>query len=160
MGRRKKFGEMKKEFTPKQVMSGDVEYSIEEFLLDLFNEVTSSISMDDLNSTSEEAQDSKYKNTVNEVFRFVSEICFMAAINSPDLKLLVEKGKRKDAEIIMKTLESNKLHINLLKALFTKQVASGLESGLSKRQAAKQVITQNKGKLIEFLGRTAREFPN
>ena len=148
---------MKKEFTPKQVMNGNVGYSLEEFLLDHFCEVKSSISKDDFNSTSGEVQDIKYKKTVHEVFRFVSEICFQAAIYSPDLKLLLEKSKSEENEIIKETLKSNKDNIDLLRALLWRQVATRLERGLTKRQAAKQVIKQSKGILIAFLGKSAKE---
>ena len=150
---------MKKNFTHKQVMNGEVDYSFEDFLLDLFHEVESLISKDDSHKTSGEVQASEYKRTINEVFRFVSEICFQAAINSPDLKLLLEKTKGEEKEIIKETLKSNKDNIALLRAILRRQLASGLEKGLTKRQAAKQGITQNKGKLIRCLGKSARKFP-
>jgi len=140
-------------------MNGNVDYSFEEFLSDLFGEVKSSISKNNFNSKSKEGKNSSYKKTVNEVFRFVSELCFKAAINSPDLTVLLEKSGSEDKRIIEETLISNMGNIRMLRALFMKQIASQLESGLTKRQAAKQVISHNNGILIDFLGKSAREFP-
>ena len=148
---------MRKKITPKQIMNGDVDYSLEGFLSDLFRDVKSSISKNNLKNKSEEVQESEYKKTLNEVFRFVSEVCFQAAINSPNLKLQLEKSKSEEKEIIKETLKSNKDNIELLRALLMRQVAIRLERGLTKRKAAKQVITQSKGVLIEFLGKSAKE---
>jgi len=139
-------------------MNGDAGYSLEEFLLDLLSEVKSSFSKDDLNSNSGEMRNSEFNKTVNEVFRFVSEICFQAAINSPDLQRVLKRTASDDTEIIRKTLKTHKHSITLLRALFLKQVSARLENGLTKSQAAKQVITQNKGILVDFLGKSAREY--
>lgn len=150
---------MKKEFTPKQVMNGDVDYSLEDFLLDLFCEVKSLISKDNFNSSSEGEQDSKFEKTVYEVFRFVSDICFQAATNSPILKLLLEKTKGEEKELIKGTLKSNKDNIDLLRALLMRQLAMKLERGLTKRQAANEVITKSKNIMADFFGKSTREFP-
>jgi hypothetical protein len=148
---------MKKKLTPKQKMKEDTNYSLEDFFSDLFREVKLSISKDDFRSTEGETKDIEHKKTVHEVYRFVSEICFKAAINSPDLKLLLEKSKSEEKEIIRETLKSNKDNIEVLRALLMRQVSTRLERGITKRQAAKQVITQGKGILIEFLGKSASD---
>jgi len=150
---------MRNEITPKQVMNGAALFSLEEFLLDLFSEVKTSISKDDLESKSKKMQDSEYKKTVNEVFRFVSEICFKAAINSQDLRLVLERKESDESEVIRKTLISHKQHIALLRAHLLRQVRAGLDNGLTKRQASKQVIAQNKGILIDFFRKSAKKFP-
>jgi hypothetical protein len=150
---------MRNEITPDQIMEGDASYSLEEFLQDLFGEVKSSISKDELRSKSGESQNREFEKTVNEVFRFVSEICFKAAINSPDLQFVLKRTENDETEIIRETLISHKQSIALLRALLMRQVSAGLESGLTKRQAAKQVITQNKGILVDFLGKSARKCP-
>jgi hypothetical protein len=150
---------MKNEFTPKQVMNGDVDYSLEDFLLDLFCDVKSSISKDNFSSSSGGVQDSKYDKAVYEVFRVVSEICFQAATNSPNLKLLLEKTKGEEKEFIKGTLKSNKDNIDLLQALLMRQLAMRLESGLTKRQAANEVITKNKSIMADFIRKSAKEFP-
>ena len=150
---------MKKKFAPKQVMFGDVDYSLEDFLLDLFCEVKSSISKDNFNSSSGGVQDSKFDNAVYEVFRVVSEICFQAATNSPNLKLLLEKTKGEEKEFIKGILESNKDNIDLLQAILMRQLAMRLECGLTKRQAANDVITKSKSVMADFIRKSAREFP-
>jgi hypothetical protein len=149
---------MRKEITPKQVMNGDADYSLEEFLTDLSSEIKSSMMKDIGHSKEGEPDDKEFEKTVNEVFRFVSEICFKAAIHSPDLKLLLKESKSEEREIIAETLKSNKDNIALLRALLMNQVASRVKQGLTRRQAAKQVISQNKGVLIDFLGKSARKY--
>ena len=140
-------------------MFGDVDYSLEDFLLDLFCEVKSSISKDNFNSSSGGVQDSKFDNAVYEVFRVVSEICFQAATNSPNLKLLLEKTKGEEKEFIKGILESNKDNIDLLQAILMRQLAMRLECGLTKRQAANEVITKSKSVMADFIRKSAREFP-
>lgn len=136
---------MKKRFTPEQVKNSKVLYTFETFLSDLWEDVKSTLSKEYSKKMSDkEQQGGKYEEIIRDVFNFVYELCYLAAINHPELKLMLEKADAENKSIVQKTLKSNKENIALLRAIFMREIANRLEQGLTKRQAVKATIEDSK----------------
>jgi hypothetical protein len=131
---------MKKRFTPEQVKKGKVVYTFEDFLNDLWEDVKSTLSKE----YSKKMSDKEQRDGKDEVFNFVYELCYMGAMNHPELKLMLENADAENKAIIQKTLKSNKENIALLHAIFMREIANRLEQGLTKRQALKATIENSK----------------
>ncbi len=134
---------MKKRFTPEQVKNGKVAYTLEDFLNDLWKDVKSSLSKEYSKKVSDKEQ--------RDVFNFVYDLCYLAAMNRPELELMLEKTGSENKDIMQKTLESNQKNIALLHAIFVKEIAERLKKGLTKRQAVKATIEESKNVFINWL---------
>lgn len=135
---------MKKRFTPEQVKNGKVVYTFEAFLSDLWEDIESTVFQEYSNKMSDsEQRDRKYGKALKEVFTFVYRLCYLAATNPSELKLMLEKADAKNKDIVTKTLRSNRENIALLRAIFMREIANSLEHGLSKRQAVKASIKES-----------------
>ena len=135
---------MKKKFTPEQVKNGEVVYTLESFLGDLWEDVESTVFQEYSNKMSDsEQRDRKYGEALKEVFTFVYRLCYLAATNPSELKLMLEKADAKNKDIVTKTLRSNRENIALLRAIFMREIANSLEHGLTKRQAVKASIKES-----------------
>lgn len=135
---------MKNRFTPEQVKNGKVVYTFEAFLSDLWEDIESTLSKEYSNKMSDsEQRDRKYGEALKEVFTFVYRLCYLAATNPPELKLMLEKTDDENKDIVQKTLKSNKENIALLHAIFMREITNRLEQGLTKRQAVKAFIKES-----------------
>lgn len=149
---------MKKEITPDHILQGKVEYSLEHFLEDLWEEVRDTVSKYDFsNDPDDEAQDKSYENVLEQVFRFVYDVCYNSAINFSRIEEVLEKADQEDREIIKKTVKSNRDNINLLHAIFMKEISENLERGLSEQQASKIVITHSKNAMRKVMRRKSEQ---
>jgi len=136
---------MEKDFTPSQVRKGEVDYSLEEFLNDLWEDVKSSVSKGDFNFLPRGSKrDRKYDDTIREIFYFYYEICYLAAIKKSYLKITLKRSSEAQKKAIKKALKENKENINMLHAIFRNQMARELNKGLTKKQAAKVIVEHNK----------------
>ena len=143
---------MKKRFTPEQVKNGKVVYTFEAFLSDLWEDIESTLSKEYSNKMPDkERQNGKYEKTLKDVFVFVYELCYLAARNPPELKLMLEKTDDKNKDIVQKTLKSNKENIALLRAIFMREITNRLEQGLTKRQAVKATIEESKSVFTNWM---------
>ena len=143
---------MKKRFTPRQVQNGNVVYTFEAFLSDLWKDVKSTLSKEYSKKMSDkEQQDGKYEETLRDVFVFVCQLCYLAAMNHPELKLMLEKTDAENKSIVQKTLISNKENIALLHAIFMREIANKLEQGLTKRQAVNATIEESKSVFTNWM---------
>ena len=143
---------MKKRFTPEQVKNGKVVYTFEAFLSDLWEDIESTLSKEYSNKMSDkERQNGKYEKTLRDVFVFVYALCYLAATNPPELKLMLEKTDDKNKDIVQKTLKSNKENIALLRAIFMREITNRLEQGLTKRQAVKATIEESKSVFTNWM---------
>jgi len=134
---------MKKRFTPKQVKNGKVLYTFEDFLNDLWEDVKSTLSKEYSKKMSDKDQ--------RDVFNFVYELCYLAAMNHQELELMLEKADDENKGIGQKTLKSNQKNIALLRAIFMREIANRLEQGLTKRQAVKATIEESKSVLVNWM---------
>jgi len=136
---------MKRNFTPAQVTEGKVDYSLEEFSRDLWEDVKSNMSKEILNRLPEgEERDRKYNEATREVFNFVCEICYLAVVEKPYLKLVLKQFNEVERELIKKTIKENKSNIDMLQAILMRHIARGLEEGLTKKQAVKAAVGYSK----------------
>jgi hypothetical protein len=133
---------MKKRFTPEQVKNGKVVYTFEDFLNDLLEDVKSAISKEYSKKVSDKEQ--------RDIFNFVYDLCYLAAMNHPELKLMLEKTDSKNKDIMQKTLESNQKNIAILQAIFMRKIAEKLKKGLTKRQAVKATIEESKNVFLDW----------
>jgi hypothetical protein len=132
---------MKRKFTPAQVTEGKVDYSLEEFLRDLREDVKSNISKEVLNRLPEGKKgDRKFNKAAREVFNFVCDICYLAVVDKPYLRLVLKQSSEVEKELIEKTMKENESNIDMLHAILRKHVAKGLEDGLTKKQAVKATV--------------------
>jgi hypothetical protein len=134
---------MKKRYTPEQVKNGKVVYTFEDFLNDLLEDVKSALSKEYSKKVSDKEQ--------RDVFNFVYDLCYLAAMNHPELKLMLEKADSGNRDIMQKTLESNQENIALLHAIFMRKIDERLKKGLTKRQAMKATIEESKNVFINWL---------
>jgi hypothetical protein len=134
---------MKKRFTPEQVKNGKLVYTFEDFFIDLWEDVKSTLSKEYSKKMSDEEQ--------RDVFNFVYELCYLAAMNHPELELMLEKAGAENKDIVQKTLKSNQKNIALLRAIFMREIANRLEQGLTKRQAVKATIEESKSVLVNWM---------
>lgn len=134
---------MKKRLTPEQVKDGKVVYTFEDFLNDLWNDVKSSLSKEYSKKVSDKEQ--------RDVFNFVYDLCYLAAMNHQELKLMLEKTDSGNKDIMQKTLASNQKNIELLHAIFVRKIAERLKKGLTKRQAVKATIEESKNVFMNWL---------
>ena len=134
---------MKKRYTPKQVKNGKVLYTFEDILNDLWEDVKSTLSKEYSKKMSDKDQ--------RDVFNFVYELCYLAAMNHQELELMLEKADDENKGIVQKTLKSNQKNIALLRAIFMREIANRLEQGLTKRQAVKATIEESKSVLVNWM---------
>ncbi len=136
---------MKWSFTPKQVIEGEVNYTLEEFVRELWGEVKSKISKEEFNRFPEgQEREKKYYKAIKDVFNFEYEICYVCAIKKPYLDAVIEQFNGEEKEIIKKTTKENKGNIDMLHALLVKHIANGRSKGLSKKQALKSTYEYSK----------------
>ncbi len=137
---------MKQNFTPAKVAEGKVDYSLEEFLKDLWEDVKSNMPQEVFDRLPEgHEKDRKYSEAIREVFNFVCEICYLAVVEKSYLKLVLEQSNKVEKRLIKKTIKENKSNIDMLHAILRKHIANGLEQGLTKKQAVKATIEYSKG---------------
>jgi len=150
---------MRKKITPKRIKNSKVDYSLQNFLEDLWKDVETSISKDDfahISNTTERSK--KYEESVREVFNFVCEICFQTARQSPRLKKILQRANDNEKNIIENTIKSHKDRINLLRAVYIREISDEIEKGFTKRQAAKSVLGRHKSIRIQFLKSQIKDF--
>lgn len=143
---------MRKKITPGRIKSNDVDYSLQDFLKDLWKDVEDSISKDDFAHISNNTERTKkYEDSVREVFNFVCEICFQTALQSPRLKRILQRVDNNEKNIIENTIKSHQDKINRLRAVCIREISAEIAKGLTKRQAAKSVVGRHKNIRIQFL---------
>jgi len=132
---------MKLDFTRTQVMMGAVDNRLEDFLRNLWEEAKSNISKEELNNLPEgKERDNKYNEAIREVFHFIYEVCYLAAVKKPYLKMALERSSEEERKIIKKTIKENKANIDILHAILMKHMKRGLNKGFTRKQAAKSAI--------------------
>lgn len=136
---------MKKKFTPEQVKNGKVAYTFDAFLKELWEDIESILSTDNSYKISKkEMHNGNREKNLREVFVFVYRICYLAAVNQPKLKGILERADSENKDIMKKTLNSNKENIALLRAIFSREISRKLEQGLTKKQAFKATLKESK----------------
>ncbi len=120
---------MKWNFTGEQVVKGEVDYSLEEFRKDFYEEVK-----DNFPEYGTEKLDS--------IYRLAYDICYCTAAQR-DLGELLEHCRKKGLKADMKYLElirdSNLANIDMLKAIFARKVSEFMDEGLSSEDALKKL---------------------
>lgn len=143
---------MRKHITPHRIIHNGVDYSFEDFLKGLWKDVDASLSQEEFSHISNRNERNKeVRKNVKEVFNFVCEICFQAALKNPRLTKILDTVNEEEKNIIKKTIKSYKDHIDLLRAIFVREIASEIEKGLTRRQATRLVIEQEKNILIQYM---------
>ena len=143
---------MRKKITPERIKNREVEYSLQDFLEELWTEVETSISRNDFSHISNATERAKkYEENVREVFNFVCEICFQTALQSPRLQRIFQRANDNEKNIIKNTIKSHKDRIGLLRAVYIREISAEIAKGLTKRQAAKSVVGRHKNIRIQFL---------
>jgi len=136
---------MKRDFTPIQVMEGEVDYSLEDFLRDLWEEAESNISKEDFSNLPEgEEKNRKYNEAIRDVFNFLYAVYYLAAIKKQRLRDVLKHSNKADRKIIKKVLEENKENSDMLHSILMKRIERELNKGLTKKRALKAVEEQSK----------------
>ena len=143
---------MRKKITSNRIINNDVNYSIEDFFKGLWKDIEASISKDDFaHITNIKERNRQYKENVREVFNFVYEICLQAAIKTPRLKRTLENVNDEEKNIVVKTIKSYKDSIEILRAIFVRDISAEIKKDFTDRQAFKIVVERSKNSLIHFL---------
>src|SRR5512137_3206426 len=112
---------MQWDFTGDQVVTGEVDYSLEEFRKDFYAEVKDNFPEYD-------------KQALDSMYRLAYDVCYCIA-SQRDLGELLEQCKQKGIKADMKYLElirnSNLANIDMLKAIFARKVSEFMDEGLS-----------------------------
>ncbi len=113
-------------FTPEQVVKGEVDYTLEEFRKDLYEEVK-------INFPEYTAGE------LTTIYRLAYDVCYCIATNR-DLSTLLQYCRDKGLGVDLKYLElirdSNLSNIDMLKALFARKLADFMEEGASSSEEA------------------------
>ncbi len=125
---------MEWDFTTKQVIGGEVNYSIEDFQRDLKNEVE--FNFTSIPKKTKEAVSKKTEKgiTLNDYFNFLYGICYLSAIEKKPSEISTVMGRLPTPErnkIIEYMRESQKENIDMLRAILMRQYLRLKEGGLS-----------------------------
>ena len=116
---------MKWTFTSEKVTNGEVEYGLEEFRRDLYQEVKDNFS-------------DYSKDKLETIFRLAYDVCYCEAIQG-NLDGMINHYQEKGLPVDMKYLElirdSNRENIAMLKAVLASELAKHMQSGLSREDA-------------------------
>jgi hypothetical protein len=74
-----------------------------------------------------------------------------AAIKAPRLKRILNNAGEEEKNIIRKIIKSYKKNIEILRAIFVRDISAETEKDLTERQAVKIVVERSKNRLIHFL---------
>jgi hypothetical protein len=141
---------MKKNFTPEKIKKGEVHYSLEDFLNDLWDEVKTNLHQKDFGRLSEEERKNDLREATKKVFYFVYEICYLAAIKKVYLDIILKKSDESERKHIKNTIKENRDNINLLRAILLRRITSGLNKGLSRRQATRAAMEYSKDVIYKW----------
>ena len=116
-------------FTSEQVVQGEVDYSLEEFIDDFYEEVKDNFP--------------EYgTEELNTISRLAYDVCYCTATRR-NLDELLEHCKEKGLKVDMKYLElirdSNLANIDMLKALFARKVSEFVDEDLGSEAALKKL---------------------
>ena len=121
-------------FTAEEVVKGEVDYTIEEFRRDLYEEVK--INFPEYSSKEMET-----------IFSIAYDVCFCTATSKELddlLKHLQDKGIKADKNYLQLIRDSNLANIDMLKALFARKVADFMDEGCSSEEALKKLDVYHK----------------
>ena len=125
---------MKWEFTCEQVASGEVEYTVDEFRKDFYEEVKINFP--------------EYSDTeLNTMFRMAYDVCYCCAVRQDMdelLKHLTEKGIPADKKYLELIRDSNLKNIEMLKAVFARKLSQFMEEGITSKEALKKLDQHHK----------------
>jgi hypothetical protein len=135
----------KKTSSAEQIKKGGGSYTFETFLDQLWQDVESVLSEEhSIEISDRQKQKDRRKKNLRDVFVFVYELCYLAAMNQTELKRILDKSEGKNKEILRKTLKSNEENIALLHAIFMREISGKLQQGLTERQAVKSTVEESK----------------
>jgi hypothetical protein len=116
---------MKWAFTSEQVITGEVEYSLEEFRRDLYQEVRDNFA-------------DYSKDKLEGMFRLAYDVCYCEATQG-NLAGMISHYQEKGLPVDLKYLElirdSNRDNSAMLKAVLARELAKHMQSGLSSEEA-------------------------
>ncbi len=119
---------MKWTFTSDQVANGGVDYGLEEFRRDLYQEVRDNFS-------------DYSKDKLEGMFRLAYDVCYCEATRG-DLAGMISHYQEKGLPVDLKYLElirdSNRDNSAMLKAVLARELAKHMQSGLSSEEALKR----------------------
>lgn len=119
---------MKWTFTSDQVMKGEVQYGLEEFRRDLYQEVKDNFS-------------DYHTDQLEAIFRLAYDVCYCEAIEGTLAGMIShyrEKGLPVDLKYLELIRDSNRENIAMLKAVLASELAKHMQSGLSREDAIKK----------------------
>jgi hypothetical protein len=142
---------MQETITCQQILDGAVDYTFKDFHKDLWEEVNSTVSLEDFADIRDDKERrARYQKTRRQVFGFVYTVCLQAAINYDHFKEQANQVGGEEKSIIEKTAKSNMDNISLLRAIFVRETSQGLLEGLSQKQAAKLAIKRCKDSFADW----------
>ena len=145
---------MQEVITSQQIVEGIVKYSFRDFFKDLWEEVDSTVSLEDFADIRDlNERRARFRKTRGQVFGFVYTVCFQAAINYDQFLEQANQAGGEDKAIIEKTAKSNLDNISLLRAIFIRETSQSLLEGLSQKQAAKLAIKRCKDTFADWKAR-------
>ncbi len=125
---------MKWEFTCEQVASGKVEYTVDEFRKDFYEEVKINFP--------------EYSDTeLDSMFRLAYFVCYSSAVQQDLVKLLKhlnEKDVQADKKYLELIRDSNIENIKMLKAVLGRKVSQFMKEGITIQDAFKKLEQYHK----------------
>lgn len=115
---------MQWEFTPEEVVRGEVDYGLEAFRRDLFEEVAANLGSDD-------------EAFVQHSFDVIYDLCYWMATGREfaDFAAVIEEDSPLDAHVLQAIKEHMRDNITMLGAILQRLIMDGVEQGMPVEQA-------------------------
>ncbi len=130
---------MKWNFTGRQVVSGEVSYTLKEFREDFYREVQENFS-------------DYGKEELDAVYQLAYDVCYCTAAQRKLGELLAycrERGIKADLKYLKLIRDSNLENIEMLKAIFARKVSEFMDQGLGGADALKKLDEYHRQVLAE-----------
>ena len=125
---------MEWDFSPEQVVKGEIDYTLQEFRQDYHSEI-------------EDNFDDFDPDQLSVIYSLAYDVCYASAIRQ-DLKTILAHWTSKGVQVDLAYLElirdSNLANIEMLKAIFARKVSEFMDVGLDAEAALKKLEAYHK----------------
>ncbi|MCW8827945.1 MAG: hypothetical protein OQK94_02690 [Gammaproteobacteria bacterium] len=124
---------MQWEFTPEEVVKREVDYGLETFRRDLFEEVAGNLGSDD-------------ENFLQQSFDLIYDLCYWEATGREfsDFVITLDENVPLEAHVLQAIKEHMRDNITMLGAILQRMIMDGVESGLVLEQAIANAAEKHK----------------
>lgn len=124
---------MQWDFTPEEVVKGEIDYGLEAFRRDLFEEVSGNLGSDD-------------EDFLQQSFDLIYDLCYWEATGREftDFIATLNANPPLEAHVLQAIKEHMRDNITMLGAILQRMIMNGVESGMVLEQAVANAADQHK----------------